>query len=125
MASFCCEYAKYLSQLKKNVSGGVLLEIEKEIRENYSDNLTLRDLGKKYFVNSSYLGQMFQKKFGQSFKDYLTSYRIQRAEELLTSTDIRIAEIAENVGYRDSDYFLKKFIEANGCTPSKFRKSNI
>ncbi len=125
MASFCCDYARYIAQLRKNVSGGVLLEIEKEIRENYAGNLTLRDLGKKYFVNSSYLGQMFQKKYGVSFKDYLTSYRIARAEELLTETDLRIARIAEKVGYKDSDYFLKKFIEANGCTPSKFRKMNI
>ena len=125
MASFCCEYATYLAQLRKNVSGGVLLEIEKEIREKYAENLTLRDLGKKYFVNSSYLGQMFQKKYGKSFKDYLTAYRISRAEALLTTTDMRIAEIAEKVGYKDSDYFLKKFIEANGCTPSKYRKSHI
>ncbi len=125
MASFCCDYSRYLAQLRKNVSGGVLLEIEKEIRENYADNLTLRDLGKKYFINSSYLGQIFQKKYGQSFKDYLTSFRISRAEEMLVSTDLRIAEIAEKVGYKDSDYFLKKFIEANGCTPSKFRKNNL
>ena len=125
MASFCCDYAQYIAQLRKNVSGGVLLEIEKEIRENYAENLTLRDLGRKYFVNSSYLGQIFQKKYGKSFKDYLTSYRIAQAEALLTSTDLRIAQIAEKVGYKDSDYFLKKFIEANGCTPSKFRKMNI
>ena len=125
MASFCCEYAKYLQQLRKNVSGGVLLEIEKEIRTHFAENLTLRDLGKKYFVNSSYLGQLFQKKYGQSFKDYLTAYRIARSEELLKGTDMRIAEIAEKVGYKDSDYFLKKFIEANGCTPSKYRKMNI
>ena len=112
-----------MSQLRKNVSGGVLLEIEKEIRDNYAENLTLRDLGRKYFVNSSYLGQIFQKKYGQSFKDYLTAYRIEKAQSLLRDTDLRIAEIAEKVGYRDSDYFLKKFIEANGCTPSKYRKN--
>lgn len=123
MMKFAHEYADYLGQLRKNVSGGVLLEIEKEIRENYAENLTLRDLGKKYFVNSSYLGQIFQKKYGQSFKDYITSYRISQAERLLVNTDKRIAEIAEEVGYKDSDYFLKKFIEANGCTPSKYRKS--
>ena len=125
MAGFCCEYARYLSQLRKNVSGGVLLGIEKEIRDNYAENLTLRDLGKKYFVNSSYLGQIFRNKFGQSFKDYLTSYRISQAENLLVTTDLRIAEIAEKVGYKDSDYFLRKFIESNGCTPSKYRKDHI
>ena len=122
MDAFCCDYAHYLSQLRKNISGGVLLEIDKEVRDNYAGNLTLRDLGKKYFINSSYLGQMFQKKHGQTFKDYLTSYRISQAEALLMNTELRIVEIAEKVGYKDTDYFIKKFIEANGCTPSKYRK---
>lgn len=120
---FCIEYAQYLSQLRENISGGVVLEIEKEIRDNYMENITLRDLGKKYFVNSSYLGQIFQKKYNKSFKDYLTEYRIEMAKQKLLNTDMRITEIAESVGYKDSDYFLKKFIEANGCTPSKYRKN--
>jgi len=123
MVSFCLDYAHYLSQLRKNISGGVLLEIEKEVRDNYDANLTLRDLGRKYFINSSYLGQMFQKKHGQSFKDYLTSYRISKAEGLLMNTELKIVDIAEKVGYKDTDYFIKKFIEANGCTPSKYRKN--
>lgn len=122
MIRFAKEYARYLGQLRKNVSGGVLLEVEKEIRENYKDNLTLRDLGKKYYVNSSYLGQLFQKKYNQSFKDYLTGFRIMQSEKLLMNTEMKIAEIAEAVGYKDSDYFLKRFIETNGCTPSKYRK---
>ena len=125
MVKFAKEYSDYLVQLRKNVSGGVLLEVEKEIRENFAENLTLRDLGKKYFVNSSYLGQIFQKKHGKSFKDYLTGYRINQAERMLANTDKRITEIAELVGYKDSDYFLKKFIEQNGCTPSKYRKEHI
>jgi len=123
MIQFCIEYADYLSQLRKNVSGGVLLEIEKEISMHYMENLSLRDLGKKYYVNSSYLGQMFQKKYNQSFRDYLTKYRIECAKQLLINTEKRIADIAEEVGYKDTDYFLKKFIEANGCTPSKYRRN--
>ena len=66
---------------------------------------------------------MFQKKHGQSFKDYLTSYRISKAEGLLMNTELKIVDIAEKVGYKDTDYFIKKFIEANGCTPSKYRKN--
>ncbi len=119
---FACDYADYLTQLRKNVSSGVLQEIEKEIRKNYAENLTLRDLGKKYFVNSSYLGQIFRKKYGQSFKDYLSSYRINEAAKQLINTDKRISQIAEDVGYKDGDYFIRKFIELKGCTPSRFRK---
>ncbi len=123
LARFASEYADYLTQLRKNVSRGVLQEIEKEIRENYAENLSLRDLSKKYFVNSSYLGQIFRKKYGQSFKDYLSQYRINEATKQLIKTDKKISQIAEEVGYKDSDYFIRKFIEIKGCTPSKYRKN--
>lgn len=123
LARFACEYAEYLGQLRKNVSRGVLDDIEREIRENYAENLRLRDLGKKYYVNSSYLGQIFRKKYGQSFSDYLTNYRMNEATKLLLKTDKKVNQIAEAVGYKDSDYFIRKFIELKGCTPSKFRKT--
>ncbi len=123
VTKFCAEYANYLAQLRKNVSGGILQEIEKEVAAHYMENLSLRDLGKKYYINSSYLGQMFQKKYHQSFRDYLTKYRIESAKQLLIQSEKRISDIAEEVGYKDTDYFLKKFIEANGCTPSKYRKT--
>ena len=124
MTMFSCEYADYLSQLRRNMSGGILTEIEKEVRENYAQNLSLRDFGTKFFVNSSYLGQIFRKKYNMTFKDYLTNYRINEAAKLLLSTDRRIVQIAEDVGYHDSDYFIRKFIEIKGCTPAKYRKNS-
>jgi two-component system response regulator YesN len=120
---FACEYAEYLIQLRKNVSRGVLLEVEKEVREHFSENLTLKELSKKYFVNSSYLGQIFRKKYGQSFKDYLSNYRINEAAKMLVRTDKKISLIAEEVGYHDTDYFISRFIEQKGCTPAKYRKN--
>lgn len=122
MRHFACEFSDYLIQLQKNHSVGVLAQIEQEIRMNYSKNLTLRDLGKKYFINSSYLGQMFRKKYGQSFKDYLCNYRINEAALKLVRTDKKISDIAEEVGYHDMDYFISRFIECKGCTPARYRK---
>lgn len=123
MRKFACEYAEYLIQLRKNVSRGVLLEVEREVHEHYAENLTLRELSQKYFVNSSYLGQIFRKKYGQSFKDYLSNYRICEAAQQLLKTDKKVSQIAEDVGYHDTDYFISKFIEQKGCTPSKYRKN--
>lgn len=123
MKRFACEYADYLIQLRKNVSRGVLLDIEREIKENFSENLTLRELAKKYYVNSSYLGQIFRKKYGQSFKDYLANFRIGEATQMLLKTDKKISQIAEEVGYHDTDYFISRFIEQKGCTPARFRKN--
>lgn len=123
MRRFACEYAEYLIQLRKNVSRGVLLEVEKEVKEHFAENITLKSLSKKYYVNSSYLGQIFRKKYGQSFKDYLSNYRINEAAQLLLRTDKKISVIAEEVGYHDTDYFITRFIEQKGCTPAKYRKN--
>ncbi|MBP5493165.1 MAG: response regulator [Clostridiales bacterium] len=119
---FAIEYAEYLNGLRKNVSRGILSEIEAEIREHYAENISLRNLGEKFYINSSYLGQIFRKKYNQSFKDYLTNYRINEATKQLLTTDKKVNQIASDVGYKDCDYFIRKFIETQGCTPSKFRK---
>ena len=89
------------------------------------NNLTLKGLGDKYYVNSAYLGQLFHKRYGCSFKDYLNNYRIEKAVELLRKTDMKTYEIANAVGYKDVDYFVNKFIAVKGCTPAKFRKQEI
>lgn len=123
LRKFACEYAEYLVQLRKNVSGGILAEIENEVKEHYAENLTLRELGQKYYINSSYLGQIFRKRYGQSFKNYLNNYRIKEAAAQLIRTDKKISRIAEDVGYHDLDYFISRFIEQEGCTPSRYRKS--
>lgn len=82
----------------------------------------MKDLGKKYFINSAYLGQTFKKQYGESFKDHLNRIRIEAAERLLLYSDKKIYEIAEEVGYKDMDYFINKFIALKGCTPAKFRR---
>lgn len=116
------DYAEYLAQLKGNQAKGVLGKIENDLKENFRENLTLKDLSRKYYVNAAYLGQIFKKQYGESFKDYLNRIRIEKAVELLLHTDMKIYEIAEAIGYKDMDYFINKFIAINGCSPAKFRK---
>lgn len=125
LSRFACEYGEYLAQLRKNVSKGVLGDIEKEIKERYAENLTLKELSEKYYVNSAYLGQLFRKKYGTSFKDYLNTYRVEQAAVMLLRTEQKIYQIAEEVGYRDIDYFVNRFIAVKGCSPTKFRKQAL
>lgn len=122
MIQVLSEYGDYLMQLRSHQSGEVLQQIEEDIRAHFRENLTLKDMGKKYFINSAYLGQTFKKQYGESFKDYLNRVRIEAAEELLLCSNKKIYEIAEEVGYKDMDYFINKFIALKGCTPAKFRR---
>ncbi len=116
-------YAEYISQLRKNSSRGVLGQVIDEINKNYACNLTLKDFSERYYVNSAYLGQLFRKKYGCSFKDYLNNHRMEEAAKLLKNSDMKIYEVADAVGFKDVDYFVNKFIAVKGCTPTKYKKS--
>lgn len=116
------EYGDYLMELRSNQSDEILGRIEEDMRINFRENLTLKDLGKKYYINAAYLGQTFKKQYGESFKDHLNRIRIEEAEKLLLYSDKKIYEIVEEVGYKDMDYFINKFIALKGCTPAKFRR---
>ncbi len=122
MLRFAREYAEYLAQLRKNVSRGVLAEVEREVKSHFSENLTLKGLSEKYYVNSAYLGQLFRKQYGCSFKDYLNQTRLDEAARLLVHTDKKIYQVAEETGYHNLDYFVNRFISAKGCTPAKYRR---
>lgn len=119
---FVKEFSKYLGQLRQNASRGVLSQIEREIEAHYMENLSLKGLSEKYYINSAYLGQIFKKQFGVSFKDYLNNYRIEKATELLLRTDEKVYMIAETVGYNNLDYFIHKFVGIKGKTPCQYRK---
>lgn len=67
--TFMLEYADYLCELRKNTPGSVLAKVEKEIRENYHENITLKELSKKYYVNSAYLGRCFESNTGFHLKN--------------------------------------------------------
>jgi len=123
LVRFIQEYADYLQSLQ-NDGGDILQQIEQEIRQNYAQGLTLKSLSQKYYVNSAYLGQMFKKKYGVSFREYLNNFRIEQAAQLLITTSDKVYTIARAVGYQDLDYFIERFISAKGCTPSNFRKIN-
>lgn len=125
LKKFTLEFSTYLNRLRQYALGGVLTEIEKEITEHYMDNLSLKSLSEKYYMNSAYLGQIFKKQYGISFKDYLNSYRIDRAAELLIRSDVMIYEVAIAVGFNSTDYFINKFVELKGSTPLRYKKQVI
>lgn len=116
------DFADYLCRLRTNNSQKVVVQMENYVKTNYSKNISLKEMSRKFYVNSAYLGQIFRKTYGISFREYLNKCRIDKASELLIKTDDMVYEIAETVGYNDADYFVNKFIAMKGCSPTTYRK---
>ena len=91
--------------------------------EQYTENLTLHELGATYRKNEKYLGRLFKHEIGISFSDYVLAKRLKRAEKLLKTTEEKIIEIALECGFNNISYFNRVFKEKNGISPSEYRDS--
>lgn len=92
------------------------------IQTHYVDNLTAEFMSDYIEKTPNYFSHLFKKEAGVSFKEYLNMIRIQKARELLSETDLKIYEVAELVGYRDSIYFSQAFKKAMGYSPAECRR---
>lgn len=93
------------------------------IRTHYMEDLTAEALSRQVYVSPQYLSRLFARYLGCSVYEYVTSYRITKAKELLlTRRDRKIQEIAQDVGYADSSHFIVMFKKLTGMTPAQFRR---
>ena len=74
-------------------------------------------------VSSNHFSALFSQNMGQTFIEYLTTLRMNKAKELLRCTGMRSSEIAGEVGYKDAHYFSYLFKKTQGMTPSEYRKA--
>lgn len=122
-AIFISEVNEIMNQLgtKENHLSPVIEQIVKYINNFYYEDMSLKTLAYKYHMNTSYLGQLFQKEVGCSFSKYLSQIKNGKAREMLLNTNMKITDIAEAVGYVDSSYFFRKFKQIYGVSPASIR----
>lgn len=92
------------------------------IRVKYSDQLTATEIASSIGLERSYMTRMFKAATGQTPMEYLTTYRMKRACELLTEGKLSISTIALSVGYTDSFAFSKAFKRVIGQSPSTYKQ---
>ncbi|WNS44087.1 response regulator transcription factor [Paenibacillus sp. MMS20-IR301] len=107
--------------LDREMKSPVVNQVLNYIEKSYSEDLSLKKLGFMFNIHPVYLGQLFHKATGESFAEYMNRYRIERAKELLRSTNQKVHEIARNVGYWEMGYFYKQFKKYVGVSPTEFK----
>lgn len=100
----------------------LLEEAKMFIVENYQrEDMSLNTVAAQVNISPSYFSAIFSAQTGQTFVEYLTSVRLDRAKELLMCSTMRTAEIGYEVGYKDSHYFSYIFKKVVGCSPKDYR----
>lgn len=94
--------------------------VKEEIERDYSADFSLESCAERFGVSSYTLSRSFKQAHGKNFVDYVMELRLERGCELLCTTDLKVNEIAESVGYHPS-YFIRLFRKQKGMTPGQYR----
>lgn len=100
-------------------------QVQAFIDGHFSEPLTLQDMGRALHVSPYYLSHVFKETSGYSPTQYLLRRRIGEAQNLLISTDLPMAKIAEQVGFETQNYFNLQFSKHVGMPPGKYRESFV
>ena len=107
-----------------NASGKISVDFLLDyVAEHYREKISFAELAKTAHVSRPYLSQRFKEEVGVSFSDYLLSFRLNKAKELLErEKNISCKEVALRVGYSDYAQFTKMFKKFIGESPSDYQK---
>jgi AraC-like DNA-binding protein len=101
----------------------LLAGMKQYLERRYADNqFTVREIADQFSMSLAHLGKYFKEKTGCTLSEYIHRLRIDKAKQLLRSTDLQLLDIVQTVGYQDVSSFIRKFKAEMSITPGEYRK---
>ena len=121
-------FMRSAATVRMNQSGKIrdfyIKEALSYIEQNFQNNITIEDIAAFCGLNRSYFGKIFHDTIGKSPQEFLISYRMTKAAELLKLTSLSIADIGNAVGYPNQLHFSRAFKNVYGTSPRSWRNTN-
>src|SRR5699024_2116060 len=119
-------YLNRNSAAMQESSGNVynkVTDIIQYIQENYqSPDLSLQSIAEVFYISPYYLSSIFKNATGFTYTEFLNHLRIQKAQNILRESDMKVIDIAGKVGFNSLTHFGRVFKENTNYTPSAYRK---
>lgn len=100
-----------------------LKSIVEYLNAHFTEPIRLNDVAARFGLSPQYFCTFFKDNLGKTLVQHVNFLRIEQASRLLRETDLPIMDIAFSVGFENFSYFIKRFREVFGCTPSQYRKN--
>lgn len=115
------EYEAFLDRSMSS-SRNEVAAVKNYIYQHYEEDLNLEMLAEKVYLSSGYLSFIFKKETGMNLNRYIRVFRMEKAKEFLCSTNMKVAQVSERVGFANVSYFCRSFREYYGSSPESYRK---
>jgi two-component system, response regulator YesN len=99
----------------------VLDRAKSYIQERFTEDISLEEVADYVHLNPHYFSKIFKQQVGETFIDFVTGLRIDKAKALITSEHLSLKEVCFEVGYKDPNYFSRVFKKVTGVTPTEYR----
>ena len=126
VTAITAQYLEWLigeTQETRSIKNNVVQEVLLQVRADCSQPWSIETLAEAHHVTASHLSHLFKEYTGTCFTDYLAELRISRAVELIRTTSLGLAQIGDQVGYSDPNYFSRVFKKRRGVGPREFSRS--
>lgn len=121
----CIDICNSVKETKENTNSNLITNMIAYINDNYSScEFSIQEMADYFNISFPNLSQYFKENTGQTILDYVTYLKIEKAKELLTSSNIPLKDIAVDVGYYNVSSFIRRFKQVTGITPGEYRKLN-
>lgn len=116
--------ALFLPQQINENSEEKSLNILQYIQENIRspEKIKAKAISHRFGISSNYLGKYFKKQTNETMQQYILNYKLNMVESKLLHSDMRIGEIAEELGFTDESHLNRLFKKYRGCNPTEFRR---
>ena len=95
------------------------------LQANFDKDISMDILAARYHASPQYISRLIKKEVGMTYQSYLNHLRIEKAQDLLITTDLSVTEIYERVGYHSRNAFIRTFKAICGITPTEYRKVHL
>lgn len=131
-AQLCQWISSLLSELSRTEeSSATLTDAQRIVRKaksycerHYQEDISLDTIASEVHITKSWFCSLFKKETGKTFGNYVTDLRLKKAATALATTEIKISQIAEDVGYKNASHFHRAFVEKYQMTPAEYRRAN-
>lgn len=106
----------------ESISRKEVSQVKNYIYHHYGENLNTEMLAGMVYLSPGYLSSVFKEETGINLNRFIRDVRMKKAKELLENTDMKIVQVAKEVGFSNNSYFARSFREYFGCTPESCRK---
>ncbi len=113
--------SRNITAKKEEKANGTMADAKEYISKNYSRDISLDDVSRSVDVSPYYFTRLFKEETGETFVEYLTMLRMDKAKEMLNSSQYSMREICQAVGYSDPNYFSRIFKKNVGVTPTEYK----